>query len=65
MAEFRRVAKYKESGSVGLADMREIAEIVQFSSRFPSFDQLLEALSTNNLVLQSGPSTYRPGTSSL
>jgi hypothetical protein len=63
MIEFKRLASYKQDGKVGLAEMKEIAEIVQVGSKFSSFDQFLDTLSTNNLVLQSGPRTYSCGSS--
>jgi hypothetical protein len=65
MIEFARMAKYKEGGCLSLDEMKEIADIVQFSSRFPSFDQFLEVLRTNNFVLHSGPTSYRMGSSPL
>jgi DNA replicative helicase MCM subunit Mcm2 (Cdc46/Mcm family) len=65
MVEFARVAKYKEDGCLSIDEMKEIADMVQYSSRFPSFDQFLEALTTNSLILQSGPKSYRPGGTAL
>jgi DNA replicative helicase MCM subunit Mcm2 (Cdc46/Mcm family) len=64
MIEFKRLASYKQDGKVGLDEMKEIAEIVQVGSKFSSFDQFLDTLSTNNFVLQSGPRKYSCGPSS-
>jgi DNA replicative helicase MCM subunit Mcm2 (Cdc46/Mcm family) len=63
MIEFKRLASYKQDGKVGLDEMKEIAEIVQVGSKFSSFDQFLDTLSTNNFVLQSGPRKYSCGPS--
>jgi hypothetical protein len=54
-----------KKGCVSLDEMKEIADMVKFSSRFPSFEQFLEALGTNNLVLESGPTLFRMGNSTL
>jgi hypothetical protein len=61
MVEFKRAAKYKEGGVIGVAEMPQLAEMVQYQAKFPSFEHFLEMLSTNNLVLQSGPRLYRAG----
>jgi hypothetical protein len=63
MVEFRRLAKYNEGGRIELDEMKQIADIVQFSSKFPSFEQFLKALTTGNLILQSSTKSYRPDTS--
>jgi DNA replicative helicase MCM subunit Mcm2 (Cdc46/Mcm family) len=59
MLEFKRVARYKEDGALGVSEMKEIAEMLQTQLKFPSFEHFLELLSMNNYVLQSSANSYR------
>jgi hypothetical protein len=63
MTEFVRVARHKDGGNVEEKEMREIYDMLQISSKFPLFEQFVEALSMNNLILQSAPKKYRKGSS--
>ncbi|OHS93492.1 hypothetical protein TRFO_40224 [Tritrichomonas foetus] len=63
LKEFKRVANYKDGGIVDESEMREIAIMLNITSKYPSYEHFKETLTTNNLILLSGPKRYRIGSS--
>ena len=63
ITEFKRVANYKKDGIVEESEIKEIASMLNVTTKFLSFEHFMNALTTNNLILLSGPKKYRIGSS--
>lgn len=61
MNEFKKIASYKENGIVEEKEIKELADMLNVTSKFYSFEHFMDALTMNNLVLLSGPKKYRVG----
>lgn len=61
ISEFKRMSKYRSDGNVTAQEMKNIYDICNISTRFQSYDQFIDLLSSNNYILQSAPRLYRLG----